>query len=225
MSAWQPQEPPSPSAAATHAWQRRSVCSTFCNPGGAGTRESWWCGASHAHHAPRPPRRRECSTLRITARLMGDEEMDTSRCVTLPNDAASSHCQPARLGGLEAFVEPRERRRRATEAETGCSDAARFELELEFVQCLANPKYLNCAHCSAHTLHLPAAPIAQVVEHAKNPFPSASTRTGRIRHLHDVSHANHHMRDRHFTHVTRCLRGPMRRRLMSSELVAVAEQG
>lgn len=26
----------------------------------------------------------------------------------------------------------------------GCSDARRFELELEFVQCLASPDYLNC---------------------------------------------------------------------------------
>ena len=35
-------------------------------------------------------------------------------------------------------------RRRAGEAEVGCSDAERFQLELEFVQCLANPHYLNC---------------------------------------------------------------------------------
>lgn len=26
----------------------------------------------------------------------------------------------------------------------GCSDKERFALELEFVQCLANPQYLNC---------------------------------------------------------------------------------
>ena len=26
----------------------------------------------------------------------------------------------------------------------GCSDARRFELELEFVQCFASPDYLNC---------------------------------------------------------------------------------
>lgn len=30
------------------------------------------------------------------------------------------------------------------EDETGASDARRFTLELEFVQCLANPAYLNC---------------------------------------------------------------------------------
>jgi hypothetical protein len=36
-------------------------------------------------------------------------------------------------------------RRRATEADAGCSDAVRFQLELEFVQCLANPRYVNCA--------------------------------------------------------------------------------
>jgi hypothetical protein len=33
---------------------------------------------------------------------------------------------------------------RAGEAETGCGDRQRFELELEFVHCLANPGYLNC---------------------------------------------------------------------------------
>ena len=36
-------------------------------------------------------------------------------------------------------------RQRAGEAEVGCTDAKRFELELEFLQCLANPGYLNCA--------------------------------------------------------------------------------
>ena len=35
-------------------------------------------------------------------------------------------------------------RRAAAEEDTGCSDAERFGLELEFVQCLANPQYLNC---------------------------------------------------------------------------------
>lgn len=30
-------------------------------------------------------------------------------------------------------------------AETGVSDDKRFAIELEFVQCLANPHYLNCA--------------------------------------------------------------------------------
>mmetsp|Transcript_26670 Transcript_26670/g.69170 ORF Transcript_26670/g.69170 Transcript_26670/m.69170 type:complete len:161 (-) Transcript_26670:39-521(-) len=34
-------------------------------------------------------------------------------------------------------------RRMATEADTGCSDKERFVLELEFVQGLANPHYLN----------------------------------------------------------------------------------
>jgi hypothetical protein len=139
--------------------------------GSTRTASSPWCGASHAHREPRSPRRGKCSSLRIAARLMGDEEMDTRGSVTLPNDSASSHCHPAGLAGLMPFVDPRGRRRRATEAETGCSDAERFELELEFVQCLANPKYLNCAHCPARsqTLRLPAAAIAQVVEHAINP--------------------------------------------------------
>eukprot|EP00877_Chromochloris_zofingiensis_P011547 jgi/Chrzof1/6646/Cz19g04060.t1 len=30
-----------------------------------------------------------------------------------------------------------------TEADIGCDDKTRFTLELEFMQCLANPKYLN----------------------------------------------------------------------------------
>lgn len=34
--------------------------------------------------------------------------------------------------------------RRAGEDEVGCSDGRRFELELEFLHCLANPGYLNC---------------------------------------------------------------------------------
>ncbi|EFN52724.1 hypothetical protein CHLNCDRAFT_138261 [Chlorella variabilis] len=33
--------------------------------------------------------------------------------------------------------------RRAGEVETGCSERQRFELELEFLHCLANPGYLN----------------------------------------------------------------------------------
>lgn len=31
-----------------------------------------------------------------------------------------------------------------TEDEVGCSDQERFVMELEFIQCLANPFYLNC---------------------------------------------------------------------------------
>lgn len=37
----------------------------------------------------------------------------------------------------------------ATEADLGVTDAQRFTLELEFVSCLANPRYVNCAR--AHT--------------------------------------------------------------------------
>eukprot|EP00242_Pyramimonas_sp_CCMP2087_P004117 CAMPEP_0198218166 /NCGR_PEP_ID=MMETSP1445-20131203/67727_1 /TAXON_ID=36898 /ORGANISM="Pyramimonas sp., Strain CCMP2087" /LENGTH=130 /DNA_ID=CAMNT_0043895081 /DNA_START=170 /DNA_END=559 /DNA_ORIENTATION=- len=33
--------------------------------------------------------------------------------------------------------------RRATDADTGCSERERFLIELEFIQCLANPKYIN----------------------------------------------------------------------------------
>lgn len=36
-------------------------------------------------------------------------------------------------------------RSRCGPEETGVSDERRFKLELEFVQCLANPAYLNCA--------------------------------------------------------------------------------
>lgn len=35
-------------------------------------------------------------------------------------------------------------RRRCTEQEVGCSSQDRAIIELEFVQCLANPHYLNC---------------------------------------------------------------------------------
>lgn len=54
-------------------------------------------------------------------------------------------------------------RRRCTEQEVGCSSQDRAIIELEFVQCLANPHYLNCgckwaeggqantqSHCTAH---------------------------------------------------------------------------
>lgn len=34
--------------------------------------------------------------------------------------------------------------RRAGPEEVGCDDRRRFELELEFLHCLANPGYLNC---------------------------------------------------------------------------------
>lgn len=46
--------------------------------------------------------------------------------------------QPSRLPTAAAAC------RRTGEAETGCSDQRRFELELEFLHCLANPGYLNC---------------------------------------------------------------------------------
>ena len=38
---------------------------------------------------------------------------------------------------------------RADKADTGCSDRERFQLELEFVQSLANPHYINCARARA----------------------------------------------------------------------------
>lgn len=34
--------------------------------------------------------------------------------------------------------------RNDAESTTGCSNQKRFELELEFVQCLSSPQYLNC---------------------------------------------------------------------------------
>ena len=43
-------------------------------------------------------------------------------------------------------------RRPASEAEIGCSHEQRFGLELEFVQCLANPHYLNCEALSAERI-------------------------------------------------------------------------
>lgn len=45
---------------------------------------------------------------------------------------------------LPSLVDLRLIDRRAGEIEVGCSDSKRFELELEFVQLLANPAYLNC---------------------------------------------------------------------------------
>lgn len=35
-------------------------------------------------------------------------------------------------------------RRASGDADLSCSDSVRFTLELEFVQCLANPRYVNC---------------------------------------------------------------------------------
>ena len=35
-------------------------------------------------------------------------------------------------------------KRQATPAELGCTEDERFLLELEFVQCLSSPQYLNC---------------------------------------------------------------------------------
>ena len=35
-------------------------------------------------------------------------------------------------------------RRPCTEQDVGCSEKERFTIELEFVQCLANPEYLQC---------------------------------------------------------------------------------
>lgn len=42
--------------------------------------------------------------------------------------------------------------------QTGVSEGARFVLELEFIQCLANPHYLNCARSQLAT---PAATTLQ----------------------------------------------------------------
>jgi mediator of RNA polymerase II transcription subunit 31 len=52
-------------------------------------------------------------------------------------------------------VPPATPRSRGAEADAGCSDAVRFQLELEFVQCLANPRYVNCASP-------PRSPVAAV---------------------------------------------------------------
>jgi hypothetical protein len=40
--------------------------------------------------------------------------------------------------------------RRLGEGELGCSDIARFQCDLEFVQCLANPNYVNCKWVLVH---------------------------------------------------------------------------
>ena len=36
-----------------------------------------------------------------------------------------------------------------TEKELGCTNKERFVIELEFIQCLANPQYLNCTFSDA----------------------------------------------------------------------------
>ena len=38
-------------------------------------------------------------------------------------------------------------------ADAGCAEDERYLLELEFVQCLSNPQYLNCAAPSSTLLH------------------------------------------------------------------------
>jgi hypothetical protein len=40
-----------------------------------------------------------------------------------------------------------------TEDEVGCSDQERFVMELEFIQCLANPFYLNRELCKSLVLY------------------------------------------------------------------------
>lgn len=35
---------------------------------------------------------------------------------------------------------------RCSQEDIGCSDEKRFLLELEFIQCLSNPHYLNCKY-------------------------------------------------------------------------------
>ena len=45
--------------------------------------------------------------------------------------------------------DPTEEGRSTVSAETGCGDDERFLLELEFVQCLSNPHYLNCTAASS----------------------------------------------------------------------------
>ncbi len=43
----------------------------------------------------------------------------------------------------DAIIKARQKKAIDDEASTGCSNARRFELELEFVQSLANPRYLH----------------------------------------------------------------------------------
>lgn len=66
--------------------------------------------------------------------------------------------------------------RRAGPDEVGCDDRRRFELELEFLHCLANPGYLNCElSACAPALVLPGMPFGShnlsVDEHA-TPIPA-----------------------------------------------------
>lgn len=52
-------------------------------------------------------------------------------------------------------------RRRCTEQEVGCSSQDRAIIELEFVQCLANPHYLNCGCTSGQRAGRQAPQAAQ----------------------------------------------------------------
>lgn len=52
-------------------------------------------------------------------------------------------------GGTQALRSTSSQCRAHPEAETGCSGTKRFEIELEFVQCLANPHYINCEQTPA----------------------------------------------------------------------------
>mmetsp|Transcript_6500 Transcript_6500/g.8809 ORF Transcript_6500/g.8809 Transcript_6500/m.8809 type:complete len:93 (+) Transcript_6500:275-553(+) len=53
------------------------------------------------------------------------------------------------------FVPIQKPSRKATEVDVGCDDKTRFQLELEFVQSLSNPRYLNYLAQTRH-FHNPA---------------------------------------------------------------------
>jgi hypothetical protein len=67
----------------------------------------------------------------------GGYSFSVSDCILLRKRAHAPLCMSTELT-LQACC------RRFTEAEVGCSDQKRFEAELEFIQGLSSPQYINC---------------------------------------------------------------------------------
>ena len=101
----------------------------------------------HLLGLPRIPRKCASATYRIEQRSA--DTADALRLLPsppMPCGCSRHHrCRRRAEGTAAAQAGPAPAaRRRAGEVETGCSERQRFELELEFLHCLANPGYLNC---------------------------------------------------------------------------------
>ena len=69
------------------------------------------------------------------------------RCEPAERRALASLARSREFPSSPACLTPQAREEETAVAgprETGCSEEERFRLEMEFVQCLANPDYLHC---------------------------------------------------------------------------------